>query len=131
VFRPHSEHADDETFPGLLMVRTEGRLFFANISWVIDKLWSMVHQFSPKVLILNCNAIPDITYTAMKSLSQFERQLYEDGISLWLAGLNAEALYIIERSPLGNKLGKERIFLNLEQAVETYLQHLDQEVSDL
>jgi high affinity sulfate transporter 1 len=31
VFRPKSEeHPEDETFPGLLMVRVEGRIFFAN-----------------------------------------------------------------------------------------------------
>ena len=31
VFRPRSsEHPDDETFPGLLILRPEGRVFFAN-----------------------------------------------------------------------------------------------------
>ncbi len=31
VFRPRTdEHPEDETFPGLLIVRPEGRIFFAN-----------------------------------------------------------------------------------------------------
>jgi SulP family sulfate permease len=131
VFRPLGDHPDDETLAGLLIARTEGRLFFANVSWVIDKLWSMVHQVSPQVLVLDCDAIPDIEYTALRSLTEFEEQLHDAGVVLWLVALNPEVLPIVRRSPLGEKLGQklgdERMYLNLDQAVETYLQRLDQE----
>jgi high affinity sulfate transporter 1 len=130
VFRPLGDHPDDDTFPGLLITRTEGRLFFANASWVIDKLWPLIHQVSPQVLVLDCAAIPDITYTALKSLTEFEGQLSEAGISLWLAALNATPLHVIERSPLGATLGHERMYFNLEQAVEAYMQRFDQGASD-
>ena len=37
VFRPRSaEHPEDETFPGLLLLRPEGRLFFANAERVAE-----------------------------------------------------------------------------------------------
>jgi SulP family sulfate permease len=127
VFRPFDDHPDDESFPGLLIIRTEGRLFFANASWVIEKFWTVIQQTSPRVLILDCDAVPDIEYTALRSLTEFEAQLHNAGISLWLAALNPEALHIVRGSPLGEKLGNERMFLNLEQAVETYLQRFDQE----
>ena len=39
VFRPlSSEHPDDETWAGLLILRTEGRLFFANAQRVAEKM---------------------------------------------------------------------------------------------
>ena len=122
VFRPLGDHPDDEIFPGLLITRTESRLFFANGSWVIEKLWSLVQQAAPQVLVLDCDAIPDITYTALKSLTEFEEQLSEAGVSLWLAGLNSGPLNAVERSPLGVTLGHERIYYNLGQAVEAYTQ---------
>ena len=122
VYRPLGDHPDDETFPGLLIARTEGRLFFANGSWVIDNLLPLVQQAAPQVLVLDCDAIPDITYTALKSLTEFEEQLSEAGVSLWLAGLNPGPLNAVERSPLGATLGDERIYYNLEQAVEAYTQ---------
>jgi SulP family sulfate permease len=125
VFRPFDDHTNDESFPGLLMTRTEGRLFFANVSWVIDKLWIMIHQTLPQVVVLDCSAIPDIEYTALRSLLEFEAQLYDTGISLWLAALNPGVLQFIKGSPLGKKLDNERLFFNLEQAVETYLQRFD------
>jgi SulP family sulfate permease len=122
VFRTLGDHPGDEIFPGLLITRTEGRLYFANASWVIDKLWPLVQQAAPQVLVLDCDAIPDITYTALKSLTEFEEQLSEADVSLWLAGLNSGPLNAVERSPLGVTLGHERIYYNLEQAVEAYTQ---------
>ena len=130
VFRPLGDHPQDESFPGLLLARTEGRIFFANISRVIDKLWVLIHQNAPQVLLLDCDAIPDIEYTALKSLAEFEEQLGNAGIVLWLAALNPEALYMVRHSPLAQKLGDERMFPDLGEAVENYSQRLKQAVSD-
>ena len=41
-------------------------------------------------------------------------------INFWLAALNPEPLNVIHHAPLGEKLGDERLFFNLEQAVEAY-----------
>jgi SulP family sulfate permease len=120
VFRPLDDHPDDERFPGLLIARTEGRLYFANVSRVIDRLWAMVHQVSPQILILDCDAIPDIEYTALKSLAEFEEQLRDAGILLWLVALNPQVLPIIRRAPLGEKLGNERMYSSLEQSIYAY-----------
>ncbi len=74
-FGPLGDHPDDETFPGLLIARTEGRIFFANVAWIVENLWSLVQQAAPQVLVLDCSAVPDIEYTALKSLTEFEEQL--------------------------------------------------------
>jgi sulfate permease, SulP family len=121
VFRPLStEHADDETFPGLLILRTEGRVYFANAQRIGDKMWPMLREANPKVLLIDCTAIPDIEYTAIKMLADAEEKLREEGVSLWLAGLNPEALRVIQRSPLGKVLGCERMFFNIQQAVQKH-----------
>jgi MFS superfamily sulfate permease-like transporter len=118
VFRPRSaDHADDEAFPGLLLVRTEGRMHFANAQRVGDKLWPLIHAAKPKVVIIDCSAIPDFEYTALRMLTDAEDKLRDGGITLWLAALNPEALALIERAPLGRTLGRDRIFFNLEDAL--------------
>ena len=69
VFRAHSkEHPDDETWPGLLILRIEGRLFFANAQRVGDKMRPLVEQAKPSVVLLDCSAVFDIEYTALKML---------------------------------------------------------------
>jgi sulfate permease, SulP family len=119
VFRPLStEHADDdETFPGLLILRTEGRIHFANAQRVGDKMWPLIHRAKPKVVLLDCSAIPDIEYTALRMLTDAEEKLRQSGIALWLAALNPQALDVIRRTPLDKILGRGRMFFNVEQAV--------------
>jgi SulP family sulfate permease len=118
VFRPLlPEHPADETFPGLLILRTEGRIHFANAQRVGDKMWPLIHEAKPKVVLLDCSAVPDIEYTALRMLTDAEEKLRESGMTLWLAALNPAARTVIGKAPLGKVLGQERMFFNVEQAV--------------
>jgi SulP family sulfate permease len=121
VFRPRSAgHPDDETFPGLLMVRVVGRLFFANYQRLFDKVRALVEKCEPRVLALDLSGVTDVEYTALKMLTEAEQRIRERGIALWLVGLAPPVLAVVERSPLGQALGRERMLFNLEQAVEIY-----------
>jgi high affinity sulfate transporter 1 len=121
VFRPRTaEHPEDESFAGLLIVRTEGRIYFANAQRLVDKAIALVAANEPKVVLLDCGAVPDIEYTALKSLIDLEASLRESGIELWLAALNPAALAIIHRVPLGAQLGRERMYFNVPLAVAAY-----------
>jgi high affinity sulfate transporter 1 len=122
VFRPRSDdHPEDETFPGLLMVRPEGRIFFANAQRVGDQLLPLIEAAQPKVLALDFSAVFDIEYSALKMVIEAEEKLRERGILLWLVALNPEALAMVQRSSLGETLGRERLLFNLPTAVERYL----------
>ncbi|MCJ7838067.1 MAG: SulP family inorganic anion transporter, partial [Burkholderiales bacterium] len=116
IFRRAGEHESDETYPGLLMLRTEGRLTFANAENAADKMRALTAKTQPQVLVLECSAIPDIEYTALVMLTEAEQNLRARGVSLWLAAVNPDLLKIIERSPLGAALGRERLFFNLHKA---------------
>jgi len=123
VFRPLSrEHPDDETWPGLLIVRMEGRIFFANAQRAGDQMWPLVEQARPSVVLLDCSAILDIEYTALKMLSEGEAALRADGITLWLAGLNPSVLAVVRNSRLGEVLGNDRLFFTLESALDRFQQ---------
>jgi high affinity sulfate transporter 1 len=122
VFRPLTrEHPEDETFPGLLLLKTEGMLHFGNAQRVASRVWPLVLQHRPRVVVLDCSAMPDVEYTALQVLAEVEAQLEQSGISLWLAGLNPEPLQLVQRSALGGKLGRPRMHFNVERAVEAYL----------
>ena len=122
VFRPRSdEHPEDESFPGLLLVRPEGRIFFANAQRIGDQLWPLVDAAEPRVLAIDFSAVPDIEYSALKMLMEGEERLRERGALLWLVALNPEVLGMVQRSPLGGTLGRERMLFNLPAAVERYL----------
>ena len=122
VFRPLTgEHPGDETLPGLLILRTEGRMNFASAPQVGERMWTLVREKTPAVVILECSAIPDFEYTALRGLTAAEEKLRTEGISMWLSTLNPEALKVVERSPLGRALGHERMFFNLREAVKAFV----------
>ncbi len=129
IFRPLSQdHPDDETFPGLLMVRTEGRMNFASAPNVTDKLWDLIREFNPQVLVIDFSAIPDIEYTALRRLAGANETLRDQGITLWITALNPEPLKVIRRAILDEEEGKERMFYSLKQAVDAYqARYIDQE----
>jgi SulP family sulfate permease len=121
VFRPRSEeHPDDETFPGLLLVRPEGRMFFANAAYIRQKIQRFIAEAKPDVIALDLSSVFDLEYTALKMLTEAERAGRERGVSLWLTGLNPGVLAMVRHSFLGETLGHGRMFFNMEQAVASY-----------
>ncbi len=121
VFRPRSPtHPEDETFPGLLLLKTEGVIHFANAQRIGELIWPLVEEHKPQVVVLDCSAIPDLEYTALTLLANAERKLRQSGISLWLAALNPEPLELIQKTELGRTLGRQGMHFNLEQAVKSF-----------
>ena len=121
AFRNLDEHPDDETFPGLLILRTEGFMNFASAPRTAERIDELIRETNPQVVILECSAIPDIEYTALKRLTNMERKLDRAGIELWLAGLNPVPLQTIRRSTLGEYLGDDHMFFNLNLAMKTFI----------
>jgi anti-anti-sigma factor len=121
VFRPLSqEHPDDETFPGLLLLRLDGRFFFANAEHIGQKIRPLVEAAKPKVIALDLSGVPDLEYTALKLLIQAQRTQQALGVSVWLVGLNPQVLSVVQRSPLGKTLGRECMCFNVETAIAQY-----------
>lgn len=122
VFRPRTrEHPEDETFPGLLLLRLEGRVFFVNAQRIAEKMKALIEEAKPKVVALDFSAVPDLEYTALKMLTEGEKRHRERGVALWLVGLNPHVLEMVQRSSLGKVLGREQMYFNLEMAVAKYL----------
>jgi high affinity sulfate transporter 1 len=122
VFRPRSaEHPEDESYPGLLLLRFEGRLFFLNAERVADKVRRLLAETKPTVVALDLSNVFDLEYSALKMLTEGEERHRAAGVELWLVGLNPQVFAMVRRSPLGAALGEERMFFNLEMAVAKYL----------
>jgi anti-anti-sigma factor len=122
VFRPRSaEHPEDETFPGLLLVRIEGRIFFLNAGRIGEKIQPLLEEMKPNTVILDMRGVFDLEYTALKALTEAEERMRQRGVHVWLVGLAPAVLAMVQRSPLGRTLGRERMHFNLEIALETYL----------
>ncbi|MGB8889879.1 MAG: SulP family inorganic anion transporter [Candidatus Korobacteraceae bacterium] len=121
VFRPLSpDHPEDETFPGLLLLRMDGRFFFANAEHIGQKMKPLVEEAKPNIVVLDLSGVPDLEYTALKMLTEAQKRQRKLGVSLWIVGLNPTVLQMVQRSPLGEMLGRQAMHFNLETAVAKY-----------
>jgi sulfate permease, SulP family len=118
VFRPRSpDHPEDESFAGILILRPEGRMYFANAQRIVDKIAALVDAHQPSLVLLDLRAVPDIEFTGVKALTELEDSMRRADRRLVLAALNPDALSAIQRAPLGALLGRERMFFSVSQAV--------------
>jgi high affinity sulfate transporter 1 len=131
VFRPVSAaHPHDESFPGLLLLLPEGRMYFANVQHVGLRILHLIALANPRTVIVDMSGVFDIEYTALKTFADAEQRLAHRGVTLWLAAMNPNVLELVQRSPLGVALGRERMFHNLEQAVARYRLEMDRGATD-
>lgn len=122
VLRPLSpEHPEDERFEGLLVARPEGRIFFLNATVVGDRLNELAAEHKPKVIVLDMSRVPDIEYSALQMLADGDKRIAERGVTLWLAGLNPDALAMVQHSGLADRLGRDRMIFNAQTAIERYI----------
>ena len=121
VLRPlSSEHPDDETFEGLLIVRPEGRLYFVNAQYVSDQIRALVAQHKPRVVALDLSRVPDIEYSAGQTIMEDGKRWTDSGTDLWLVGLNPGVLEVARHVGLDQRLGRERMLFNARAAIERY-----------
>jgi len=122
VFRPQSpDHPEDEVFPGLLLLRPEGPIFFANAAYIGHKIKPLIRQAQPKVVAVDASGILDLEYTALNMFAQVAKREREQGVELRLVGMSPGVLAVVQRSVLGQMLQGEGMYFNLEIAVAHYL----------
>jgi MFS superfamily sulfate permease-like transporter len=105
---------------GLLILRPEGRIFFANAQIVGDQIRDLVGRYQPEILTLDMSRVPDIEYTALHMLVAGERKMRAAGVTTWLAALNPDVRACIRASPLQDRLGSERMVFNARAAVRKF-----------
>jgi MFS superfamily sulfate permease-like transporter len=120
-FEPITDRSGtDSGLPGLLILRAEGLAYFANTQVISEKLRALIDTAQPRVVIMDCRAIIDFEYTALKALIEGEAEFRGKGIELWFAALNPEPLAQVRRTPLAATLGERRLFASLHTAVAAY-----------
>lgn len=110
------ERHDVQTVPGLLAVRIDESLYFANATAVDDRIEALLarHPGTRRVL-LACSAVNQLDATALEVLAQMESRLAGRGIELVLAEVKGPVMDRLRSTDLGERL-RERIYLSVHDA---------------
>lgn len=106
-----------QTVPGLLAVRVDESLYFANAGTFEDQIEALVaRDGTVRRVLLVCSAINQIDTTALGMLTRLERALAARGIMLWLAEVKGPVMDRLASTELGAHLQPDRIFLSTHDA---------------
>ncbi|MCB7135570.1 SulP family inorganic anion transporter [Cellulosimicrobium marinum] len=79
-------HQDAGTVvPGVLVLRIEGGLFFANVDVVRDRVRELVTSEHPRVVVLDAHSVPFVDVDGAETLVRLRDDLERDGVRLVLA----------------------------------------------
>jgi sulfate permease, SulP family len=117
-FRNVARHAVS-TYPGLLLLRVDENLFFANINHVSDRVMRHIHdQPDLKHVVLVCSAVNYVDASALEAIEAMIEQLRELGITLHLAEVKGPVMDRLDRVEFTKRLNPGRVFLSAHRAVE-------------
>ncbi|GLO70033.1 sodium-independent anion transporter [Phaeobacter inhibens] len=107
-----------ETHPGLLTLRVDESLFFANARFLEDCIHRRVAD-DPQIdhVVLQCSAINDIDLSALESLEEIMHRLSEMGVMLHLSEVKGPVMDRLRRGALLDHL-TGKVFLSQHDAVE-------------
>jgi hypothetical protein len=104
--------APDAAIPGLLIVRADEMLFFANVAAVRDEIIEAVGNTAPhpSVVLLDLGLTPEVDVPVVEALEHLHERLAGDGVELWLSRLRPETRDLLDRAGALAAIGPERVY---------------------
>lgn len=100
------------------LVRFDGPLFFANSSYLEDKIMErMRSKPNLKHIILVSNGINDIDASGEETLSLLIDRVRSAGVDISLSGVNEVVMDVLKRTYLKEKIGDDHLFPTMDRAI--------------
>jgi MFS superfamily sulfate permease-like transporter len=100
------------------MIRFEGPLFFANASYLEDRITERLqHKKSLKHIIIVANGMNDIDASGEEVLSLVISTVRSAGLDISFSGVNESVMAVLERTHLIEKIGRDHIYSTMEKAI--------------
>jgi SulP family sulfate permease len=117
------DHPEYETFPGLVILRVDGELFFANARWLRETVRALVRDNEPPVreVLVHAGAVPHIDTTAAATVTELIGELRDSGVELAFARVTTPLYVNLERNGIVDLVGRERFHDTVAAGVGDYL----------
>jgi sulfate permease, SulP family len=122
VFRELDEHPEDESLPGVVVLRLDGGLFFATSDALEDRIREVALS-APDVggIVLDCGGMDFIDSQGSAKLRELIELTERAGVTLRLARVKPAVRELLRRDHVLDRIGGERIHGNIRQAVEAQM----------
>ncbi|HEV8191991.1 MAG TPA: SulP family inorganic anion transporter, partial [Ktedonobacterales bacterium] len=116
------QHPDYATVPGLLIIRVDAPLFFANDTTVRTGIRALIHQASPPphMVLLDLETSSALDTSSADMLAELAQDLRAEGIELALARVRTPVRGMLQRTGFTDAIGNDRIYASVEAGVEAF-----------
>jgi MFS superfamily sulfate permease-like transporter len=116
-------HPENKTLPGLLMVRPENGLFFANAAGLREAIVSeMLSSPEPvKAVLVDLGATTELDVPSADMLAELGEELHSRNVRLMLTRVIMPVRQMLERAGAMEEIGPQDVFVGPEEAVLDYL----------
>src|SRR5512132_413013 len=122
VFRELDEHPEDERFPGVVVLRLDGGLFFATSDALEDRIREVALSASDiGGIVLDCEGIDFIDSQGSAKMREILELTERAGVTLRLARVKPAVRELLRRDHVLDRIGGHRIHGNVHRAVEAQL----------
>ncbi len=120
VFRNLSNYPHAEIAPGVLILRMDASLYFANTAFFKEQVLTFLDRARRPVraVLIDGSSLNDLDCSAEATLREVVQALKEGGRELYFANLKHPILEMMNRSGFTEFLGEEHFFLDLKAAVD-------------
>jgi SulP family sulfate permease len=125
-FRELDENPEDEQFPGLVVLRLDGGLFFATSDALEDRVREVTLS-TPEIrgIVLDFVAVDFIDSQGSAKMNEILALTEQAGITLRLARAKPAVRDVLRRDGVLKRLGDEGSYLSVGQAVQTHMSSSD------
>lgn len=118
-----ARHPEARMVPGLVLFRWDAPLFFANAELFRERVLEVVADSATPVrwLVVGAEPITSVDVTSADMLAELDTALHEAGIELCFAEMKGPVKDKLKRFGLFSRLGGQRFFATLGEAVKRYL----------
>jgi MFS superfamily sulfate permease-like transporter len=104
----------------IVIIRFDGPLFFANISYLEDEVLKIVKTRKElRIVHLKCNGINEIDASGERALQLLINRLHAAGYDVYMSGLKFQVVDVLEETGLVDLIGRDHLFPTLAVALKT------------
>ncbi len=119
VFRNVNRFPQAKTFPGILIIRIDARLYFANMGFLEEKLAELTSQREEiHTVVLDMSGVNDLDAVALDQLTEWMVHYRSRGMRMVLAGVKGPVRDLLDRAGWKEKFGEEWSYLSVTHALK-------------
>jgi high affinity sulfate transporter 1 len=132
VFHSLDQYPDSETYPGLVIIRFDGPLYFATANALRDKVRAVTADTDPPVtmVLIDMESVNYLDLEGSDMLKEITENMKGAGVKIHLARVKHEVMEMLEKDEADQIIGHDHIHRKVGEAVSRFNQKMQTAVQN-